>query len=238
VAITFDTTPIQETTSSSTGTFTTRFQVPQGASIGRHTVTATGQSSGSTASAPFQVLPAHWPLFGFDARQSRFNPYENILNTSNVSSLTEAWSFATGSTVYSSPAVVNGVVYAGSDDHNVYAFSLPWADEEKSSQRSGRGEHSSWSLASWPIFVLVGFWLSLRRPFPFHTLAADISSFAEVEVPWSVFTGGLTAFWMVPIAKDNENFSEHSSSMYFWVDRLGDFKFFNSRRKSQVLLGR
>jgi hypothetical protein len=125
VAITFDTTPIQETTSSSTGTFTTRFQVPQGASIGRHTVTATGQSSGSTASAPFQVLPANWPLFGFDARQSRFNPYENILNTSNVSSLTEAWSFATGSTVYSSPAVVNGVVYAGSDDHNVYAFSLP-----------------------------------------------------------------------------------------------------------------
>ena len=122
VTITFDSTPVKQTTSSSTGTFSTRFQVPQAASIGMHTVTATGQSSRRTASAPFQVLPANWPLFGFDARHSRFNPYENILNTSNVSSLTEAWSFATGNIVYSSPAVVNGVVYVGSGDNNVYAL--------------------------------------------------------------------------------------------------------------------
>ena len=32
------------------------------------------------------------------------------------------WSFATGNTVFSSPAVVNGVVYAGSYDGNVYAL--------------------------------------------------------------------------------------------------------------------
>jgi PQQ-like domain len=125
VTITFDSTPVKVTTSSGTGTFSTRFQVPQAASIGTHTVTATGQNSGKTASAPFQVLPANWPLFGFDARHSRVNPYENILNTSNVSSLSKAWSFATGNTVFSSPAVVNGVVYVGSRDNNVYALNLP-----------------------------------------------------------------------------------------------------------------
>jgi len=35
------------------------------------------------------------------------------------------WSYTTGSAVFSSPAVANGVVYVGSNDHNVYAFSLP-----------------------------------------------------------------------------------------------------------------
>ncbi len=34
------------------------------------------------------------------------------------------WSYATGGYVESSPAVVNGVVYVGSWDGNVYAFSL------------------------------------------------------------------------------------------------------------------
>jgi outer membrane protein assembly factor BamB len=40
----------------------------------------------------------------------------------NVGSLVEKWSATTGGTVRSSPAVVNGVVYVGSEDHNLYAF--------------------------------------------------------------------------------------------------------------------
>src|SRR5665647_2209115 len=32
------------------------------------------------------------------------------------------WNFTTGGEVRSSPAVANGVVYIGSDDHNVYAL--------------------------------------------------------------------------------------------------------------------
>jgi len=34
-------------------------------------------------------------------------------------------SYTTGSSVYSSPAVANGVVYIGSLDKKVYAFALP-----------------------------------------------------------------------------------------------------------------
>ena len=32
------------------------------------------------------------------------------------------WSYKTGSSVDSSPAVVNGIVYVGSEDHKVYAL--------------------------------------------------------------------------------------------------------------------
>lgn len=35
------------------------------------------------------------------------------------------WSYTTGSAIFSSPAVANGVVYIGSTDDNVYAFHLP-----------------------------------------------------------------------------------------------------------------
>ncbi len=35
------------------------------------------------------------------------------------------WSYTTGNSIISSPAVVNGVLYVTSEDYNLYAFSLP-----------------------------------------------------------------------------------------------------------------
>ena len=40
----------------------------------------------------------------------------------NASTGAKLWSYTTGSNVYSSPAVANGVVYVGSYDGNVYAL--------------------------------------------------------------------------------------------------------------------
>ena len=40
----------------------------------------------------------------------------------NAASGTKLWNYTTGGGVYSSPAVVDGVVYIGSDDDNVYAL--------------------------------------------------------------------------------------------------------------------
>ena len=34
----------------------------------------------------------------------------------------KVWNYTTGGRVYSSPAVVNGVVYVGSENNNVYAL--------------------------------------------------------------------------------------------------------------------
>jgi len=52
----------------------------------------------------------------------RWNPYENVLNVNNVGSLQVKWKYATGSEVNSSPAVANGVVYAGSQNGTFYAL--------------------------------------------------------------------------------------------------------------------
>ena len=53
----------------------------------------------------------------------RWNPYEHVLGIHNVRQLQLKWSYTTGAPVdFSSPAVVNDVVYIGSDDDNVYAL--------------------------------------------------------------------------------------------------------------------
>jgi outer membrane protein assembly factor BamB len=55
----------------------------------------------------------------------RWNPYETVLGVNNVGSLQLNWKIGPYTTLgdpQSSPAVANGVVYFGSDDHNVYAL--------------------------------------------------------------------------------------------------------------------
>src|ERR1700722_7493986 len=52
----------------------------------------------------------------------RSTPYEHVLNVHSVGGLELKWNFTTGRGVWSSPAIVDGVVYFGSEDHNVYAL--------------------------------------------------------------------------------------------------------------------
>ncbi|HJT59580.1 MAG TPA: PQQ-binding-like beta-propeller repeat protein [Ktedonobacteraceae bacterium] len=121
VSLSFDSTPVGNATTSSKGAFSTTITIPQAARTGFHKVTARGQSSGLVASARFQVLAVDWPTFGFDTNHSHFNPYENQLNSSNVSNLAKAWSFLGTSNFYIAPAVVDGVVYA-TDTISLYAI--------------------------------------------------------------------------------------------------------------------
>ena len=64
---------------------------------------------------------ADWTEF-HRTNMMRWNPYENVLNVNNVGNLRLKWSYSIGDGLMSSPAVANGVVYVGSDDHNVYAL--------------------------------------------------------------------------------------------------------------------
>src|SRR5438874_318645 len=109
VSITFDTTQLATITTSTTGAFSLKIPVPASAQPGNHRVQAIGQSSGLSAQTTF-LVQTNWPMFGFDPRHTRYNPYENVLNPSNVSNLTLDWK-AANVTSSSSPAVVNGVVY-------------------------------------------------------------------------------------------------------------------------------
>jgi outer membrane protein assembly factor BamB len=65
-----------------------------------------------------------WPTFHYSPARTGFNRAEHTIGTGNVASLKLAFTAATGALIgYSSPAVVNGVVYIGSEDKKLYAFS-------------------------------------------------------------------------------------------------------------------
>ena len=63
------------------------------------------------------------PMFRGDLRHSGIYDGPGVRNLSGVK-----WAFKTGARVVSSPAVANGVVYVGGEDHKVYAFHLPHGD--------------------------------------------------------------------------------------------------------------
>jgi outer membrane protein assembly factor BamB len=121
VVITFGSKEVGTATTDEAGSFSKNITVPRTARPGDHPVTATGQSSGLSASAMFLVR-TDWTDFHFDLANSGFNPYENVLKPSNVAGLRQAWSFETGDQIFSSPAVVGGVVYVGSFDDYLYAL--------------------------------------------------------------------------------------------------------------------
>jgi outer membrane protein assembly factor BamB len=115
VVVNFATTKVASTTTSSTGTFSVAFSVPKTESPGTYTVTATDQTTSTVATAKFLVR-TNYPQFHFNVDHTGLNPYENVINTSNVSKLTRAWTDTTSSTVGNSPAVVNGVAYVAGDN--------------------------------------------------------------------------------------------------------------------------
>ncbi len=135
VTITFDTTSVGAATTSSSGTFSQNITVPKSALPGNHTVKATGQTSKLTASATFLVR-TNWSMYGFDLLHTHLNPYENVLSPSN-----------------SSPAVVNGVVYVGSDDQNVYALNSTTGAKKWSFHAGGGIDFSSPAVANGVVYI-------------------------------------------------------------------------------------
>ena len=121
VTISFDSTSLAGTSTSDSGTFgPAKITIPASALPGRHTISATGTSTGSVATATFTVQ-ADWAQFRFGPAHSGVNRFENVLSVSNAASLQNKWTLVTGAGVDSSPAVAGGDVYVGSRDGNLYA---------------------------------------------------------------------------------------------------------------------
>ena len=72
------------------------------------------------AQAKFTVN-TNWSQYRYSSLHKGSNPYENVLNPGNVGTMDQAWHYTTGGAVDSSPAELNGVVYAGSQDGFLYA---------------------------------------------------------------------------------------------------------------------
>jgi outer membrane protein assembly factor BamB len=123
VAVDFSAVQVATAATSSAGTFSTTFTVPKPARPGNHPVTATGKTSGRSATRNFLVR-TDWAKFHFDLANSGYNPYENVIGPSNVSGLKTAWTAPGIGSVGTSPAVAGGVVYVGSaSTGKLYAFS-------------------------------------------------------------------------------------------------------------------
>ena len=65
-----------------------------------------------------------WAQFGFDPARGGFNAEEIGLDTTSAASLAVQWDVPFKAEAHSSPAVVDGVAYLGSDDGSVYAVDV------------------------------------------------------------------------------------------------------------------
>jgi outer membrane protein assembly factor BamB len=120
IDIYFDTTDEALAIANGSGAFSKiPITVPASATPGTHFVSAVQRSNDTGAQAKFNV-DTDWNQFHFTPNHKGLNPYENVLNSSNVSGLDVRWSFPLGSS-QSSPAVVNNVAYIGNSNGIVYA---------------------------------------------------------------------------------------------------------------------
>jgi outer membrane protein assembly factor BamB len=152
IDIYFDTTDQALAIANASGAFSNiPIQVPPSALPGTHWVSAVQRSNGQGAQASF-LVQTNWSEQGFTTKNKRTNPYENVLDASNVGLMDLDWSFTTGNSVYSSPAVVDGVVYAGSFDNNVYALNAS-TGAKVWSFTTGGSVYSSPTVANGVVYV-------------------------------------------------------------------------------------
>ena len=78
---------------------------------------ATTVKAQTTTSPTTSVSQSPWPMFGYNEARYRDNKNSTAPTTGHI-----LWTAQTGGAVESSPAINYGMVYVGSDDHNVYAF--------------------------------------------------------------------------------------------------------------------
>jgi outer membrane protein assembly factor BamB len=106
--------------------------VPGSAAPGGHWISAEGRHSGLFAQTAFTVR-TDWTQFHGTLDRKNANATENTLGTGNVAGLDLAWTYRTGASVYTSPAIVDGTMYVGSKDGRLYALdasdgTLKWSD--------------------------------------------------------------------------------------------------------------
>ena len=122
VDIYFDATDMILDVTDSSGNFgPDKLTVPANALPGAHWITAIGRRDGDAAHKAFTVTTS-WAEVGFTERGRRNNPYENVIDSSDVNTLDVSWIVGTGGKISSSPAVANGLAYFGSDDGKLYAI--------------------------------------------------------------------------------------------------------------------
>jgi hypothetical protein len=119
----FDNVDVALFVSSATGTLSTTYLIPLSAQPGVHWITFVERGSNWAAQKSFTVR-TDWAQVGFAFLDRGSNPYENTINSGNVSTLTTSWSGNAGGFGNLSPFVVaNGSVFVGDVLGNIHAYS-------------------------------------------------------------------------------------------------------------------
>ena len=84
--------------------------------------TASFRATATAAISAYNSAAANEIMLGFDSQHTHVNPFEKVLNPTNVHELVQDWKATTGNTIGSVPTVANGVVYLSSSDGKMYAF--------------------------------------------------------------------------------------------------------------------
>jgi len=157
VDIYFDATDTLLVTTNAKGAFVKhKLKVPVFATPGQHWITAIGRKTGDAAQKAFNVSTP-WTEFGFTAAGHRTNPYENVISASTANQLDVSWvANMPGSNFYSSPAVLNGLVFVGGgSDDMLHAYDAT-NGTERWSATTGNLIASSPAVANGLVYVASG----------------------------------------------------------------------------------
>jgi outer membrane protein assembly factor BamB len=122
VDIYFDTTDLALGVTDISGNFpAVTIKVPSSAMPALHWITAVGRHTGIAAQGRF-IVQTNATMYHFLPTLRGVNPFENVLSPHTVGSIDLVWNYRTDNLACGSPAVVNGIVYVGSWDGNMYAL--------------------------------------------------------------------------------------------------------------------
>lgn len=88
------------------------------------------------------VVRNAWSSARYGTARLGLNPYENVLSTANLSSLSSLWTVAAGGAIVDSPTVSNGVVYFGAMSGSVYAANATTGHVDWSTKLGGAVQSS------------------------------------------------------------------------------------------------
>jgi len=91
-------------------------------------------------------------MFGLSAQHTHVVPYEQVLNVSTVKRLVPVWISKRAGTFIASLMAVNGIVYVGSEDKNLYAYKTTGCGTEKQCQPLWYGSTGGMIDASAAVF--------------------------------------------------------------------------------------
>jgi outer membrane protein assembly factor BamB len=163
VLLKVDNVVVGSTITDATGNFSTSIIIPASATPGKHPIFATGLSSHTSAHASFLVR-ADWPQPNYDAQNSSYNPYENVLSPSTVSGLALDWQHCLIGMTCSSRSSLGGlaeaygVLYAvsGGSASRLWALRLTTGGRIWAAGRIHRSGFSAPAIANGTLFIGTG----------------------------------------------------------------------------------